>query len=246
MQAPAQSSGFGDAQAPKASGFGQSMGAEGFGKSSQQFGQPMLTEGFGKPVTQGFGQAAPQGFSQPVLTEGFGKPVTQGFGQPSKPGGFGQPAQSANGFGARIGGFPPVGASNGFGQAAPNMGTAQVNAGFGGGAPSQEANTSNVSAGEAADKARFVESITPQAAKNDSVYWGFGKCLGFLLKGLIPVYGLIVLLLCLFGNPRKYPTVLTNFLRASVIFVFIITCIAFGLTLAFGNGLLSMLTSLGG
>lgn len=230
----------------QSAGFGQPVNPALVDKPAG-FEKPVPTEGFGKPISSGFGAGVPQGFGQPVISEGFGKPVQPGFGQAQRPVGFGQPAQPAAGFGMPAE-FKPVG----FGQPTPPAGANQDVGAFGTAPKGFNTNQSAgqpvqpVQPGMSADAARFAEAVTPQVKEADSVSWGFGKYLGFLFLQLVPIYGLIITIMCLIGNPRKYPKDLTNYLRAYLVFGFILMAVSIILTLVLGAGFISVLNTYGG
>ena len=220
---PQAQGGFG--QAP--SGFGQAQG--GFGQAPAQggFGQAQAQGGFGQPAPAqgGFGQAPAQGgFGQPAPA-----PAQGGFGQPAGFGGQPQ-AQNQGGFGQ---------ANDGFG-GPPNVETSGFEASAGGfpTAPSFDAVPKQGFNGTPSDTARFAETVATQSGADDSVYWAFKSSLMFSLKCLIPVYGIILMIMCAIGNPRKYPTQITNYLRASLITSSILMLLSVILTLALGAGLL--------
>ena len=237
----------GNPLAPQA-GFGSPAPQSGFGSPAPQsgFGSPVPQSGFGSPAPQsGFGGQAPQtgfgqsiqpsGFGQPAQPTGFGQPTDKpaGFGQPAQPAGFGQPAQPT-GFGGQGGfGGPPKAESSGFGSG-PAFPTP----------PSYDAKPKQGFQGVAPDEARFAETVGAQGNMNDSIYWGFKQSLIFLLKCLIPVYGLVLLIMCVIGNPRKYPTIITNYIRASLVVSVIIMVVTIILTLALGAGAASILAGL--
>ena len=144
---------------------------------------------------------------QPAQKTGFNQqPPISGFGiQPTQQSEFVQPEQYPG-----INAFP-----SGFGMQPVQKNEYQ---------PPAQMNFGNIPA----DDIRFAETLNTAAKSKDSVHWSFGAAMAFLLQMLIPIYGLIVLIGCLIGNPRKYPADVTNFLRASFIFTIIISVI-FGL-----------------
>lgn len=262
----AQSTGFGQSQPQTPQGgFGKPQAPQGGG-----FGQPQ--GGFGQTVPQepqggfGFAPTAPQepqgdgfGFGQPVQQEqqgGFGQQPQTGFGQTGfgqqPQTGFGQQNDTATGFGAAPSmNEEPVDNSlfgGGFG-ATPSFGGGSPS--FGGppsfdAPPSYEAKPNNGFNGRTADEARFAETLAVKADMSDTLFWNFTQCLLFMLKGLIPVYGLIIYIMCAIGNPRKYPTQVTNYMRASLVFSAIVMLLMIILTLALGSGTISMLGSFKG
>ena len=222
-----------------AGGFGEPFKAEGgFGATDSDlsggvkaqptgFGQGALPSGFGTPPS-GFG-TPPSGFGTPP--SGFGTPPS-GFGTP--PSGFGTPPSDfnapASGFGSKdnnASGFMP----GGFGDT-PNVTPP----------PSYEAKPTPVLNSKPAEETRFAQDIA-SVTQTESVYWGFKECLFFLLKGLIPVYGMILFIMCLVGNPRKYPKVLTNYLRATVVVTVVVTIVIFILMFALGLSALNSINS---
>lgn len=236
-----QQTGFGG-NAPQA-GFGQPAQA-GFGAAPAGFGQPAQGGGFGQPAQGGFGQQPAQG--------GFGQPAQGGgFGQPAQGGGFGQPAQPAQPAQAGFGQPAPAG----FGQPAPAFGESADNgfggpphvesSGFGSGAfptpPSYEAKPKKgIQGGMSPEAARFADTVGIQAGVADT-QWSFKQCLVFLLKMLIPIYGLFVLITCAIGNPKKYPATITNYVRASLVVSVILMVLSIVLSLALGATVASML-----
>jgi hypothetical protein len=185
-------------------------------------------------VSAGFG-AAPSGFGQPPQPQsGFNQAPQAGFGtQP--PSGFGQAPPSSSAFTAfgnnaaaspfnlpsahdvePIPYTPPGGATpalpSNYGGTPADFGSAAF-----GVAPS---------AGhyDAAENIRFTEDLGGKMTQ-DKLHWGFGACLVFLLKMCIPIYGLIILIGCLVGNTRKYPSQITNMMRASVVVGILLTVV---------------------
>lgn len=237
MQAP--QSGFGGGAVPQTgfgggstqqSGFGPAAQPSGFGQSAG-FGQPASPAGFGsQPAQGGFG-------SQPAQGGGFGQPAqpaqSTGFGQTAQATGFGQPATQPAGFGETKadGGFggPPHVESSGFGGGAfPNP-------------PSYDAKPKKgIQGGMSPEAARFADTVNAQSGVADT-QWSFKQCLVFLLKMLIPIYGLVVLITCAVGNPKKYPATITNYVRASLVVGLIIMVLSIVLSLALGATVASML-----
>lgn len=206
------------------------------------FGGNAPQAGFGQPAQAGFG-TAPAGFGQPAQGGGFGQPAQGGgFGQPAQPAqpaqaGFGQPAPA--GFGQPAPAFGES-ADNGFG-GPPHV----ESSGFGGGAfptpPSYEAKPKKgIQGGMSPEAARFADTVGIQAGVADT-QWSFKQCLVFLLKMLIPIYGLFVLITCAIGNPKKYPATITNYVRASLVVSVILMVLSIVLSLALGATVASML-----
>ncbi len=193
--------------------------------------------GGGSALQSGFGPAAqPSGFGQPAQGGGFGQPAqpaqSTGFGQPAQATGFGQPATHPAGFGETKadGGFggPPHVESSGFGGGAfPNP-------------PSYDAKPKKgIQGGMSPEAARFADTVNAQSGVADT-QWSFKQCLVFLLKMLIPIYNLVVLITCAVGNPKKYPATITNYVRASLVVVLIITVLSIVLSLALGAMVVSV------
>lgn len=204
-------------QAPQSGFGGGAVSQTGFGGGSA------LQSGFG-PVAQ------PSGFGQPAQSTGFGQPAqATGFGQPAtQPAGFGQPA-----------GFDETKADGGFG-GPPHV----ESSGFGGGAfpnpPSYDAKPKKgIQGGMSPEAARFADTVNAQSGVADT-QWSFKQCLVFLLKMLIPIYNLVVLITCAVGNPKKYPATITNYVRASLVVVLIITVLSIVLSLALGAMVVSV------
>lgn len=217
-------------QAPQSGFGGGAVSQTGFGGGSA------LQSGFG-PVAQ------PSGFGQPAQGGGFGQPAqpaqSTGFGQPAQATGFGQPATQPAGFGQPAG-FDETKADGGFG-GPPHV----ESSGFGGGAfpnpPSYDAKPKKgIQGGMSPEAARFADTVNAQSGVADT-QWSFKQCLVFLLKMLIPIYNLVVLISCAVGNPKKYPATITNYVRASLVVVLIITVLSIVLSLALGATVASML-----
>jgi uncharacterized membrane protein YbjE (DUF340 family) len=60
-----------------------------------------------------------------------------------------------------------------------------------------------------------------------SLHWGFKKCLIFMLKTLIPIYGIYLIVTCAIGNKDKYPSDITNYTRASLLLTGIMLILGF-------------------
>ena len=216
-------------QAPQSGFGGGAVSQTGFGGGSA------LQSGFG-PVAQ------PSGFGQPAQGGGFGQPAqpaqSTGFGQPAQATGFGQPATQPAGFGQPAG-FDETKADGGFG-GPPHV----ESSGFGGGAfpnpPSYDAKPKKgIQGGMSPEAARFADTVNAQSGVADT-QWSFKQCLVFLLKMLIPIYNLVVLISCAVGNPKKYPATITNYVRASLVVVLIITVLSIVLSLALGAMVVSV------
>ena len=190
------------------------------------------------PLSQALGpcRSNPLTFGQPAQGGGFGQPAqpaqSTGFGQPAQATGFGQPATQPAGFGETKadGGFggPPHVESSGFGGGAfPNP-------------PSYDAKPKKgIQGGMSPEAARFADTVNAQSGVADT-QWSFKQCLVFLLKMLIPIYNLVVLISCAVGNPKKYPATITNYVRASLVVVLIITVLSIVLSLALGAMVVSV------
>lgn len=213
-------------QAPQSGFGGGAVSQTGFGGGSA------LQSGFG-PVAQ------PSGFGQPAQGGGFGQPAqSTGFGQPAQATGFGQPATQPAGFGQPAG-FDETKADGGFG-GPPHV----ESSGFGGGAfpnpPSYDAKPKKgIQGGMSPEAARFADTVNAQSGVADT-QWSFKQCLVFLLKMLIPIYNLVVLITCAVGNPKKYPATITNYIRASLVVVLIITVLSIVLSLVLGAMVVNM------
>lgn len=216
-------------QAPQSGFGGGAVSQTGFGGGSA------LQSGFG-PVAQ------PSGFGQPAQGGGFGQPAqpaqSTGFGQPAQATGFGQPATQPAGFGQPAG-FDETKADGGFG-GPPHV----ESSGFGGGAfpnpPSYDAKPKKgIQGGMSPEAARFADTVNAQSGVAVT-QWSFKQCLVFLLKMLIPIYNLVVLITCAVGNPKKYPATITNYVRASLVVVLIITVLSIVLSLALGAMVVSV------
>lgn len=216
-------------QAPQSGFGGGAVSQTGFGGGSA------LQSGFG-PVAQ------PSGFGQPAQGGGFGQPAqpaqSTGFGQPAQATGFGQPATQPAGFGQPAG-FDETKADGGFG-GPPHV----ESSGFGGGAfpnpPSYDAKPKKgIQGGMSPEAARFADTVNAQSGVADT-QWSFKQCLVFLLKMLIPIYNLVVLITCAVGNPKKYPATITNYVRASLVVVLIITVLSIVLSLVLGAMVVNM------
>lgn len=213
-------------QAPQSGFGGGAVSQTGFGGGSA------LQSGFG-PVAQ------PSGFGQPAQGGGFGQPAQPtGFGQPAQATGFGQPATQSAGFGQPAG-FDVTKADGGFG-GPPHV----ESSGFGGGAfpnpPSYDAKPKKgIQGGMSPEAARFADTVNAQSGVADT-QWSFKQCLVFLLKMLIPIYNLVVLITCAVGNPKKYPATITNYIRASLVVVLIITVLSIVLSLVLGAMVVNM------
>lgn len=214
LSAAQPTQGFG-AQSQQGFGFQPQQGfgvqpQQGFGTSIQQPAQ-----GFGVQTPQTAFGAQPQSFEAPDT--GFGATDGHGFGNPPQfsasgfaPQGFAQTAvPPAQNFGS-LAQDSSVHGTQGFGAAVQNQGLDTFST------PStHQMNSSGIATPEAV---RFAETVNGALSDDASIHWGFVKCLVFMLKLLIPVYGLIVLISCAIGNPRKFPEDITNYVRASLVF----------------------------
>jgi hypothetical protein len=235
--APAPS-GFGDI--PQQSGFGGTI-PQGFGAPQQQRAQPPQA-GFGIPPQTSFGAATqtPQSGLGGVPQSGFGgapqapqqSPQT-GFGN-APFSGFGNTPQSPTpGFGGAQQQAPP----SGFGGAPQS--------GFGG--PAQTGFGVQQPGLGGSDSARFAETVGKALSDGEGeLHWGFKQCLIHLLKGLIPIYGIYLLIVCAIGNPRKFPTVITNYTRASLVLYGIIVVLFAILGVVLGSVLSTTFSALSG
>ena len=111
---------------------------------------------------------------------------------------------------------------------------------------SYEAKPSNGLNALTQNTARFAETVRVKADMTDTVFWSFTQCLLFMLQGLIPIYGLIIHIMCAMGNPRKYPTQVTNYVRAGLVFSVFLVLVMTILTMVLGSGIFSVLKSYGG
>lgn len=209
----------GNALPAKQSGFGASVPSE-FGVTQQSgFGNPVqdggdvLQSGFGLQPQSGFG-TKPQSDFENLSTESFGTlPVTV----QQQPAGFGaaSPPVVPSGFGAASltvapTSFDTVSQTAGFGESPQGKDVQGASSGFN---------------GMAAESARFADTVNDVLSEEDCVYWSFKQCIFFILKQCIPVYGIIILVMCALGNPTKYPKTITNYIRASLVFAAIVTVI---------------------
>lgn len=199
--------------------------------ATQGFIQTSFTQAKGESSGFGFPQQTPKGYdpfgssgfgaTEPIQSSGFGtvKPTPAvGFGAPTTvfPAGFGTAAAT-----------PP----SGFDTANPTqpvgLGSPESPPPSGFDEPVKQTAQTPFTGATSAEK-RFAQTINEALSDENPHGWSFKECFVFFLKLLIPFYGLYILFSCLVGDPRKYPVMVTNFMRANLLIslIMVLLCIA--------------------